>query len=369
MNPYDTITSPTLLLDERRARANIAWMAGRARRARARFRPHFKTHQSAEIGGWFRDEGVTAITVSSTHMAQYFADHGWQDILLAFPVNLRQMPELDALAARVQLGLLVEAPETVETLHQRLTRPVDLWIKVDSGLGRTGVHWAYFDQALRLAQQIRSVPRFTLRGLLTHAGQTYQAASPAEVIRLHAESVERMTLLRTHLRDEGLDGLEISIGDTPGCRLDPNLGGVEEIRPGNFVLYDAGMLSRGICTADEVAAAVACPVVAVHPQRNEAVIHGGAVHLSKDHYRANGTRLYGMVVLPVEQGWSAPLPDAFVRGLSQEHGILQLRGEDMSRLQVGDLAVILPAHSCLAVAHLQKYLTLTGREIRTYTLG
>ena len=33
------------------------------------FRPHFKTHQSAEIGSWFRDFGVTRITVSSRESA------------------------------------------------------------------------------------------------------------------------------------------------------------------------------------------------------------------------------------------------------------------------------------------------------------
>ena len=61
---YKDIVKPTMLLDERRVRANIARMAQRARDNGVRFRPHFKTHQSAQIGAWFREEGVTAITVS-----------------------------------------------------------------------------------------------------------------------------------------------------------------------------------------------------------------------------------------------------------------------------------------------------------------
>jgi hypothetical protein len=40
-------------------------------------------------------------------MARFFADHGWQDITIAFPVNVRQLPALDSLAGRVRLGLLV----------------------------------------------------------------------------------------------------------------------------------------------------------------------------------------------------------------------------------------------------------------------
>jgi D-serine deaminase-like pyridoxal phosphate-dependent protein len=68
-----TIATPTLLLDEGRARRNLDGMAARAARAGVRFRPHFKTHQSARIGEWFREAGVHSITVSSVRMAAYFA--------------------------------------------------------------------------------------------------------------------------------------------------------------------------------------------------------------------------------------------------------------------------------------------------------
>ena len=98
----DAITTPTLLVDSDRARTNIAHMAGRARRQGIRFRPHFKTHQSAAMGAWFREAGVKAITVSSVRMAHYFAAAGWDDITIAFPVNLRELPALVALAAQVR---------------------------------------------------------------------------------------------------------------------------------------------------------------------------------------------------------------------------------------------------------------------------
>ena len=89
---WNAITRPTLLLDVVRARRNIARMADKARRNGVRFRPHFKTHQSAAIGAWFRAEGVACITVSSVTMARYFADQGWQDITIVFPVNVREAP-------------------------------------------------------------------------------------------------------------------------------------------------------------------------------------------------------------------------------------------------------------------------------------
>ena len=80
------ITRPTLLLDEQKCRANIARMAEKASGNKLIFRPHFKTHQSLELGRWFKDYGVTSITVSSVEMAEYFSSE-WNDITFAFPLN------------------------------------------------------------------------------------------------------------------------------------------------------------------------------------------------------------------------------------------------------------------------------------------
>ena len=75
-----------------------------------------KRHQSAEVGEWFREKGVSRITVSSVEMAEYFAQHGWQDITIAFSVNIRQMNRIRQLAQTIRLGVLVENAEAVESL-------------------------------------------------------------------------------------------------------------------------------------------------------------------------------------------------------------------------------------------------------------
>ena len=75
-------------------------MAYRVRQNQVRFRPHFKTHQSAAIGEWFRAEGVAAITTSSVEMATYFAEQGWNDITIAFPANVREIDQINRLPCR-----------------------------------------------------------------------------------------------------------------------------------------------------------------------------------------------------------------------------------------------------------------------------
>jgi D-serine deaminase-like pyridoxal phosphate-dependent protein len=246
MDIFSSIKKPTLLLDEAKTRANIRRISQKAKLQGVRFRPHFKTHQSAVIGEWFREEGVSSITVSSVDMALYFVRHGWKDITIAFPVNLRQIDEIRQLAQKIKLGLLVESPETVQFLADNLSAAgvADTWIKVDTGAHRTGLPWQQAKAVIELAHKIRSVPALLLCGLLTHAGNTYSSPSPAEVCRRYSESVNHLLDLRQQLAYNSLAGLEISTGDTPGSSL-CDFGPVDEVRPGNFVFYDSKQLQIG----------------------------------------------------------------------------------------------------------------------------
>ena len=74
MSTMIQVTEPTMVLNEEVCKSNIARMAAKAKAANVVFRPHFKTHQSREIGEWFRASGVDKITVSSLNMAMKFAE-------------------------------------------------------------------------------------------------------------------------------------------------------------------------------------------------------------------------------------------------------------------------------------------------------
>lgn len=364
MDLFSSIKRPTLLLDELTARQNIDNMAARALESGSVFRPHFKTHQSAVVGEWFREAGMSSITVSSVEMAKYFAAYGWDDILIAFPVNWREIDEINHLASQINLSLLLESRETLRYLDKHLNQTCNAWIKIDVGNLRTGLAWDDSDLVLALAKDIQRSRFLRLRGLLTHAGHTYRASGSQEVCAIHQQSMQRLAWLQDQLAQAGLDRLEISVGDTPSCSLCSQTG-ANEIRPGNFVFYDAQQLNIGACQPEQIAVAVACPVVATHPERGEAVIFGGAVHLSKDLFPFDGKSAYGLVCLPEDGRWGLPLRGAFVRGLSQEHGVLKIPEEHFDRVRVGELVCIIPAHSCLAVTLMRDFLTLDGRVIPT----
>jgi D-serine deaminase-like pyridoxal phosphate-dependent protein len=368
-NPFQLVTQPTLLLNEEQARRNIASMAAKTRAQGIHFRPHFKTHQSAEIGTWFRKEGVKSITVSSVSMAKYFASHGWKDITIAFPFNWREMDDLNSLVDHNHIELLIESVETARFLQEHLHLLTEVWIKVDVGAHRAGIDWQDGKSLQALINTILECKKLILRGLLTHDGRTYHANSVVEIQSLYRECISRVKKAAKSAEPSPHFPLEISVGDTPGCWLSEDLGGVNEVRPGNFVFFDVWQYQLGVCTAKEMVVAVACPVVAKHSDRSEVIIYGGAIHLSKEYLLQNGIPHYGMVAFPGEGCWGVPEADCYVSALYQEHGIVKLSSDAFNRVQVGDCLCILPVHSCLTVDCLGYYLTLDGRWIQMMKKG
>src|SRR6056297_1576906 len=159
MDWRDQVQRPSLVVNRERAEANIKTMAEKAARSGVMFRPHFKTHQSAHVADWFAACGVQVITVSSVRMALYFAAHGWKDITIAFPVNLREIDDINDLADKVNLNLLVLSEAVTEKLASRLKTQVGLWIKIDVGYGRTGIPWDRTGDVVKLAAQIVQAER------------------------------------------------------------------------------------------------------------------------------------------------------------------------------------------------------------------
>lgn len=355
------IEKPTLLVDESKCRANIQQMVQKAQQAGVVLRPHFKTHQSASVGTWFREAGVEAITVSSVEMGVYFAQHGWQDISIAFPVNLREAAAIATLAKQVKLQLLVESEFVVHELAGFLLETVTLNIKIDTGAKRSGIEATDIDKIAKILAVIETYPQFLTGSLLVHAGHTYQAKGQADIASITQSGYDQLNHIKSRL---GKPGLKLSWGDTPSCSLAQPLPPFDEWRPGNFVFYDLMQYHIGSCRLDQIAVAVACPVVAIHPKRKQAVIYGGAVHFSKEHIEAdNGFKLYGYVVELNNTTWQDPAPAAWLGSLSQEHGIVNLPDAMLDRIRPGILLGILPVHSCLTVSCLKAMQTLSGERL------
>lgn len=357
------IIRPTLVIDKKICLRNIERMAKKASGYQLRFRPHFKTHQSAVIGEWFRSFNVKAITVSSVKMAQYFAGNGWDDITIAFPLNILELPDINELAGRIKLNLLVENKEAATALAAKITHPTGVYVKIDTGHNRTGIGASKTGMIETVIQSLESNKKLKFKGFLSHTGHTYNARSTNEIFSRHFDALLKLQSLKRRF-SESFPDIEVSLGDTPSCTLCTNFNGVDEIRPGNFVFYDLMQQHLGVCDFEDIAVRLVCPVVAKHPSRNEVVIYGGAIHLSKEWLlNTAGKLFYGRLVIDVN-GEKALLGERnYVARLSQEHGILKLSQKNFSLIQVGDLIEIIPVHSCLTANLAKTYLTTEGETI------
>jgi D-serine deaminase-like pyridoxal phosphate-dependent protein len=358
------IEKPTLMVDKEKAVRNIRRMLEKVSRSkRVRFRPHFKTHQSVRVGEWFRELGVTATAVSSVDMASYFAKSGWDDITVAILVNPLEINGINRLAKSVNLNLLVDSLETVifldRHLREKVKEKVKVWIKIDTAYHRTGMEYDRIENILATAEEIKKSRQLGFQGLLTHSGHAYHARSKGEIRQVYDDTVKKMSQVRQYLNRKGIVDVEISIGDTPTCSVVDAFYGVDEVRCGNFVYYDVMQMVIGSCEEEDIAAALACPVIGCYPQRGEIVIYGGGAHLSKESITdAEGRKLFGLVALPRKdfQGWGQTIKDTYVASLSQEHGIIKTAPGFIRRVNIGDILMVLPVHSCLT-ANLMKQST------------
>lgn len=359
-------SKPTVLLDEKKCKANIQRMAEKAKRNNVEFRPHFKTHQSVEIGEWFREEGVTKITVSSVDMARYFAKCGWQDITIAFPANILEIDEINELAATVTLNILIASRELVQLLEQQLTHPVNVFIKINIGNNRAGLEPDNFDEIANIVAALRETSLMNFSGFLGHAGNSYACRNSDDILQVHKTSIAHLVKLKEHFSQD-YPNLILSTGDTPTCSVAEDFSMVDEIRPGVFVFFDSIMLQIGCCESDDLAAAIACPIVEIHKEKNELVIYGGRVHLASDILTEDGgNKNYGYIARNKGNGWGELIANAFVKKISQEHGIVHAPKEFIASVSLGDVLNIIPAHICTAANMFDHYITTEGKKISRF---
>ena len=351
---------PTLLLDKEKCLGNMERMARKADSHQLSLRPHCKTHQSAEIANWFRDFGVNGITVSSFQMARYFTEAAWKDILVAFPFQPGELEDLQFLSETNLISILVDSPAALPFLNH-LKNPVGFYIDIDTGYGRTGVRTENPELIEQIIAKAAGNPKLHFKGFYCHAGHSYKARSQKEREAIHQKAKSDLEGLKQQFSEHEP---RILYGDTPNCSTQDEFRGIDEITPGNFVFYDLVQHTLGVCSEEEIAVVMECPVAGKYHHSKQILIHGGAVHFSKESLSHKGNTIYGQWVQRNDSAWTTPDKEASLTSLSQEHGVLE-PGEDLfSQVNIGDKLLFLPVHSCLTANLAHEYRTLDGRRIK-----
>jgi len=260
------------------------------------------------------------------------------------------------------MTILISDAAVLPKLQNVFTGKVQVFIEIDTGYNRSGIDASDIDLIKSITQQITANDSLEFYGLYCHPGNTYHADSIEDIRHIWSSSIKKMNLIKNAIEPLA-NQVIIRMGETPGCTVVEDMKGVDEIGPGNFIFYDLVMNYLNVCDETDIAVAVACPVVAKYSNRNEIVVHGGAVHFSKDHlFDEYEQKFFGELVILEENGWSRIIPDAKLISLSQEHGILKVSDEVFGKIETGDVLGFLPIHSCLTANLLKSYLSLNAQN-------
>lgn len=330
--------------------ANIQKMNRKAEANNLIFRPHFKTHQNIHIAKWFREFDITTCTVSSVNMAKHLAAESWNDIFIGFPLDINELEEIDRLASKIDLTVLVNDKAHLEAL-EKLENKVGFMIEIDAGYHRSGIDFRNHELVIELINQSVGIPQANFKGLASHFGNSYLARDAAQIMGIGLKSINRLVEMASKIERLLGQYVFISIGDTPTASVMSHFPKIDELRPGNFIFYDLMQLQIGSCRIEDISAYMQCSVVSKNYAEKQVIIHGGAVHFSKEYIDFLGVRSYGHIIKIDGQNWE--LTSNFITSLSQEHGIVQCTDEDFDIIQIGDYLSIIPVHSCLT-ANLMK---------------
>ncbi len=231
---------------------------------------------------------------------------------------------MNALAGQCRISILLDNPAALPFL-EHLEHQVKWYLDTDTGYGRTGIRAEDAGAMDHLLKSAGKNPKLAFKGFYCHAGHSYKAIDREERDTIHMKA--RKDLERLKQQFSQYDPM-VLYGDTPNCSIQEDFTGIDEITPGNFVFYDLFQHTIGSCTSEQIAVAMACSVAGKYPVGRRILVHGGAVHFSKESLPSGagpvtGHPVYGQVAELNGNGLRMPASPAYLTGISQEHGILE----------------------------------------------
>jgi D-serine deaminase-like pyridoxal phosphate-dependent protein len=335
------LETPYLRVDPAALERNLAEVADACASNGVALRPHIKSHKCATIARRQLALGAAGLTCAKLSEAEVLARHGCDDLFVCYPlVGAERLRRLRELARRVRVRTIVDSEAGARGMSDAFAGepPLDVLIKLDVGMHRAGVAP---DAAPALAAAVKGLPGLRLRGVCIHEGSVYGEPDPAQRAELARAQVGALVATAEALRSDGHEIDVVSAGATPAWRTSAAVPGVTELRPGNYVFYDALQAALGVVGLDRCSLTVETTVVS-HAAPDRALVDAGSKVLTVDRGAHGGSLLDG-------HGVVVGRPGIRVASLSEEHGWLRL--DPSERVAIGDRLRIVPNHACVVVAH------------------
>lgn len=335
-SPADLLT-PAAIVDLDRMEVNLDRLAAYTRQAGLGLRPHTKTHKTPELAAEQLRRGAVGVTVATLREAETMAAVA-DDILLAHPpVGPQKLARLFALPEHLRVTVGLDSAEALRGLAaaaRESRRKIGVLIEIDAGMHRVGI--ADPNRAAELARAAADEPALEWRGIMFYPGhirehideQAPALSALSDAVAAHLAALEQ----------RGLRPAIVSGGSTPAAFQSHHVSGLTEIRPGTYIFNDRTTVAVGACDWTDCAYSVLATVVST-AVAGQAVVDAGSKALSREDVRGADAPGFGALL---------DRPEVVVKGLSEEHGILDLSRTDW-RPRVGERVRIVPNHVCVSV--------------------
>ncbi|MCG5029951.1 DSD1 family PLP-dependent enzyme [Mesosutterella sp. OilRF-GAM-744-9] len=370
MTTLNDLQTPALILDAGRLDRNLERMAAKARSLGVALRPHLKTSKSWDVAKRQMTTPQGPATVSTLKEAEYFAAHGVRDMIYAVgiaPSKLARVAAVNAQGADVKVIFDNEAAgRAISDFCEKQGVTIRALLEIDCDGHRSGLP-PDSPELIKVARSLRPGSGAELAGVLTHAGGSYNATGPADMLHRAHEERDGVVRAASRLREAGLPCPIVSVGSTPTATFGDNLDGVTELRCGVYAFFDLFMLGLGVCRQSDLALSVLVTVIGHQKEKNWVITDGGWMALSRDRGTASQKLDQGYGLVADINGEPVP-EDLIVVSANQEHGIISSRDGsafDLGRYPVGTMLRIFPNHACpTAAQHPQYYVVDDGTEVR-----
>jgi D-serine deaminase-like pyridoxal phosphate-dependent protein len=355
----EELDTPCLLLDETRMTRNIERLRARLGAQQVQLRPHLKTPKSIEVARRTMDTNAGPAAVSTLKEAEQFGEAGVLDLLYAIGIAPAKLDRVAALRRRgVNLSIVVDSVEAARAVAAKARETGDAiptLIEIDCDGHRAGVTLERADDLVAIGRVLHDGGA-QLRGVLTHAGESYSCRSLAEITAMAERERAAAVGCAQVLRKAGFAAPVVSVGSTPTAHFARDLTGVTEMRAGVFVFFDLVMAGLGVCTTDDIAVSVLATVIGHQRDKGWILVDAGWMAMSRDR---------GTARQRVDQGYGLVCdvdarlyPDLIMVEANQEQGILALRPGSagaLPDLPIGAKVRILPNHACATGAQHDAY--------------
>lgn len=359
MTAFLNIETPAAIVDISRMERNIKRMQDRTNAFGVDFRPHVKTAKCIDVANRQRSAGAKGITVSTLREAEEFFGAGYDDILYAVCIAPHKLERAQRLRNRgCRLTILVDSIEAARAVvaAQAGHSPFEVLIEVDTDGHRSGV--GPEDAHLLEIGRILQDGGASLRGVLTHAGNSYELDNPEALEKLAEQERALSVRAAERLRAAGLPCPVVSVGSTPTALSVRALDGVTEVRCGVYVFFDLFMTNVGVCTVDDVALSVLTTVIGHQHDKGWIIVDAGWMAMSRDRGTARQSRDFGYGLACGLDG--EPIRERLIMiAANQEHGIVAAPDASLlslvERFPIGTRLRIFPNHACATGAQFSQY--------------